>query len=48
MNAIDIPSVQDSLNDRVPRGAQQLFNRVANSLSENSRTAGSPSTYISD
>lgn len=46
MTAIDITSVQDSLKDRVPRGAQQLVNRVANRLSEKIRMAGSTLAYI--
>ena len=34
MTSIDIPVVQDSLKDKVPRTSQQLINRVENRLSE--------------
>ena len=33
MTAVDIKEINDSLKDRVPRNAHQLFNRVANRLS---------------
>ena len=46
MTSIDIPSVQDSLKDRVPRAAQQLINRVANRLSDKPNSAGTTSAYL--
>lgn len=45
--SIDIPKVQDTLKDRVPRTAHQLVNRVANRLSDKPRSAGITSAYLS-
>lgn len=45
--SIDVPSIQDSLKDKVPRSAQQLINRVANRLSDKPHSAGTPSAYFS-
>ena len=41
MTAVDIPSINESLKDRVPRNAQQLVNRVANRLSGRKNSSSS-------
>lgn len=46
MTAIEIYTVQNSLKDRVPRGAQKLVNRVETRVSEKRRTGGSTLAYI--
>lgn len=45
MPAVDIPSIHVALRDRIPRTAQQLAKRIANSLSEKARTAGSSAAH---
>ena len=41
LTAVDIPSIQSSLRDRLPRTSQQAINRVAIQLSDRKRSAGS-------
>lgn len=44
--SVDIPKVQGSLRDKIPRSSQQLINRVANHLSERPRSAGMTAANI--
>lgn len=48
MMKIYIPTVQESLQYRVPSGEQQLGNRVANRLSKKTRTAEVTSSYLTN
>lgn len=47
-NAIDIPSIQDSLRDRTPRMSQQWISRIENRLSSQRNTAGTPSADVAE
>lgn len=46
LTAVDIPSIQSTLRDRLPRTSQQTINRVANQLSDKKKTAGSNSVCM--
>ena len=46
LTAVDIPSIQSSLRDRLPRTSQQAINRVAIQLSDRKRSAGGSSACI--
>lgn len=48
LTAMDIPKIQKYLRDRVPRSSYQLINRVANRLSEITKTAGINSISLAD
>lgn len=43
MTAIDILHIKSTLRDRMPRTSQQAVDRIANQLSDKTRTAGSNS-----
>lgn len=44
--AVDIPSIQETLNDRRPRTAHQLIERTATRLSHQPRTAGTSVAHL--
>ena len=48
LTAVDIPAIQATLRDRMPRTSQQAVNRVANQLCDQSRSAGSNSACFID
>lgn len=41
LTAVDLPAVQVTLRDRMPRSSQQAVNRIANQLCDRPRSAGS-------
>lgn len=45
---MDIPTIQNTLKDRLPRTSHQLINRVATQLSERKESAGSTITCLSN
>lgn len=47
LTALNIPSIQVTLRDRIPRTSQQAVNRVANQLSDKPRSAGSSLAMVS-
>lgn len=40
LTAVDIPGIQTSLRDRIPRTSEQAVNRIENRLSEKKEAAG--------
>lgn len=48
LTSVNIPAIQSSLRDRLPRTSQQAINRIANQLSAKSRSAGTNAVCIVD
>lgn len=46
LTEVDIPSIQTTMRDRMPRSEQQAASRIANQLSEKPNSAGSSSACI--
>lgn len=40
LTAVEIPSIQQSLRDRLPRSSQIAINRIANQFSDHEKTSG--------
>lgn len=46
LTAVDVPHIQTSLRDRIPRTSEQAICRVMNRLSDNKRSAGGTVAYL--
>lgn len=48
LTTVDIPSIQVTLRDRVPRSIHRAVNRIANQLSDKPKTVGSTATFLTE
>lgn len=48
LTAVEVPAIQVSLRDHIPRSSNQALNRVANQLSDKINSAGSASAFLTE